>query len=220
MNSERIGQFATFQVVSITSIGAFLDWGEDKDLFLPLNEQTERIQIEDQVVVYIFQDKQARPCASMRLERFTSDEIANYKAEQSVEALIYQKTDLGYKVIVDQKHLGLLYQNEVFKKLYCGDVVQAVVKKVRSDGKIDLNLRASGHHANDDIGEDILNQLKKNNGFMPIDDKTPPEKIYELFGVSKKKYKIALGQLYKSRKIVILDNGIRLATSVTPTGES
>lgn len=220
MNSERIGQFATFPVVSITSIGAFLDWGEDKDLYLPVSEQTERIQIEDQVVVFIYLDKQNRPCASMRLERFASEEPASYKPEQSVEALIYQKTDLGYKAIVDQKHLGLIYQNEVFKPLFCGDLVPAIVKKVRTDGKIDLNLRAAGHQANDDIGQKILQLLQSNNGFMDIDDKTPPEKIYELFGVSKKKYKIALGQLYKNRKIEVLENGIRLAAPVTSKAKS
>jgi uncharacterized protein len=217
MNSELIGQFATFPVVSITSIGAFLDWGFEKDLFLPSSEQTDRVQIDDQVVVFIYLDKQDRPCASMRLERFASKEIASYKPEQTVEALIYQKTDLGYKAIVDQKYLGLLYLNEVFKPLYCGDLIQAVVKKIRTDGKIDLNLRAAGHQANDDIGQEILQLLEKNDGFMAIDDKTAPEKIYELFGVSKKKYKVALGQLYKNRKIEIVDNGIRLTrpSSVT-----
>jgi uncharacterized protein len=220
MNSELVGRFATFPVVSITSIGAFLDWGFEKDLFLPTSEQTDRVQIGDQVVVFIFLDKQERPCASMRLERFTTDEVANYKPEQIVEALIYQKTDLGYKAIVDQKHLGLLYLNEVFKPLYCGDVVQAFVKKIRIDGKIDLNLRAAGHQANSDISEEILKLLQKNNGFMAIDDKTPPEKIYELFGVSKKKYKIALGHLYKNRQIEVLENGIRLTQPTTSKAKS
>ncbi len=210
MNTELIGRFATFPVVSITSIGAFLDWGFDKDLFLPSSEQTDRVQIDDHVVVFIFLDKQERPCASMRLERFVSDEIAKYSVEQTVEALVYQKTDLGYKAIVDQKHLGLFYQNEVFKPLYCGDVVRAVVKKIRTDGKIDLNLRAAGHNANEDISQKILELLEKNNGFLAIDDKTAPEKIYDLFGASKKKYKMALGQLYKNRKIEIRDDGIRL----------
>lgn len=210
---NAIGQFATFPVVSITSIGAFLDWGFEKDLFLPTNEQTERLQIDDLVVVYVYLDKQERPCASMRLERFAADQPPTYKTEDSVQAIVYQETDLGYKVLVDQKHLGLLYKNEVFKPLFCGSEIQAFVKKVRIDGKIDLNLRKAGHQANSDIGEEILQLLKKNGGFAAIDDKTPPEKIYELFGVSKKKFKVALGQLYKNRQIEVLPNGIRLTPS-------
>jgi len=177
MNSELIGQFAAFRVVSITSIGAFLDWGFEKDLYLPISEQTDRLQIEDLAVVFIYLDKQDRPCASMRLERFASKEPAPYKAEASVQAIVYQASELGYKAIVDQKYLGLLYKNEVFKPLFCGDQIQAV---------------------------------------LAIDDKTPPEKIYELFGVSKKKFKIALGQLYKSRKIEIVEKGIRLTSPVAP----
>jgi len=216
MNSELIGQFAAFRVVSITSIGAFLDWGFEKDLYLPISEQTDRLQIEDLAVVFIYLDKQDRPCASMRLERFASKEPAPYKAEASVQAIVYQASELGYKAIVDQKYLGLLYKNEVFKPLFCGDQIQAVVKKVRTDGKIDLNLRAAGHQANDDISQEILQMLQKNKGFLAIDDKTPPEKIYELFGVSKKKFKIALGQLYKSRKIEIVEKGIRLTSPVAP----
>lgn len=210
MNYELVGQFLSLPVVSITSVGAFLDCGEEKDLFLPQSEQLERLQIDDVVVVYVFLDQQDRPCATMRLERFASKEIPHYKPEQKVRALIYHKSDLGYKAIIENKYLGLIYQNEVFHTIHCGDEIEVVVKKVRSDGKIDLNLRAAGHKANDDISQNILNLLQKNNGFLAIDDKTPPEKIYELFGVSKKKYKIALGQLYKSRQIKIESDGIHL----------
>lgn len=211
MTFDDARPFATYSVVSITSIGAFLDWGDpEKDLFLPSSEQTEKLQIDDLVTVCIFQDKQNRPCASMRLERFVAKEFPNYQTEEKVRALVYQETDLGYKAIVDQKYAGLLYKNEVFKSLRCGDEVDAFVKKVRTDHKIDLNLRAAGHDANDDIGQQILELLKKNNGFYALDDKTSPEKIYELFGVSKKKYKMALGQLYKGRKIQITETGIKL----------
>lgn len=216
MSSELIGQFAAYRVVSITSIGAFLDWGFEKDLYLPISEQTDRLQIEDLAVVFIYLDKQERPCASMRLERFATKEPAAYEPEAAVQAIVYQESELGYKAIVDQKYLGLLYKNEVFKPLFCGDQIKAIVKKVRTDGKIDLNLRAAGHRANTDISQEILQMLQKNNGFLTIDDKTPPEKIYELFGVSKKKFKIALGQLYKNRKIEIVEKGIRLTTPVTP----
>ena len=208
--NDLVGQFATFPVVSITSIGAFLDWGEPKDLFLPQSEQLEQIQIGDTVAVFIYLDKQERPCATMRLERFASDEVPTYKPEAKVEMMVYHETELGYKVLVEQKFLGLLYKNEVFKQLRLGDQLHGYVKKVRDDRKIDLNLRPAGHAANKDIAETILSLLNENNGFLAIDDKTPPEKIYELFGVSKKKYKVALGQLYKGRKIKIDTDGIHL----------
>ncbi len=208
--NDLVGQFAAFPVVSITSIGAFLDWGEPKDLFLPQSEQLEQIRIGDTVAVFIYLDKQERPCATMRLERFVSDEMPTYKPEAKVELMVYHETELGYKVLVDQKFLGLLYKNEVFKQLSLGDQLQGYVKKVRDDRKIDLNLRPAGHGANKDIAESILALLNENDGFLALDDKTPPEKIYELFGVSKKKYKVALGQLYKGRKIKIEPDGIHL----------
>lgn len=221
MNSY-IGQFASFPVVSITSIGAFLDWGEPKDLFLPTSEQLHRVEFEETVVVFIYLDKQERPCASMRLSRFVSEDFPDYKPEQKAKGLIYHETDLGYQVLVDQKYLGLLYKNEVFRRLRTGEEVDVYVKKVREDHKIDLNLRAAGHQANTDISSQILNLLQKNNGFFPLTDKTSPEKIYELFSVSKKKYKIALGQLYKNRKIEVREDGIHLVvagdSSIRPTG--
>lgn len=208
--NDLVGQFSAFRVVSITPIGAFLDWGEPKDLFLPQSEQLEKINVGDTVAVFIYLDKQERPCATMRLERFTSDDMPTFKPEAQVELMIYHETELGYKALVDQKYLGLLYKNEVFKPLSLGDELIGYVKKVRDDRKIDLNLRPAGHGANKDIAENILSLLRENDGFLALDDKTPPEKIYELFGVSKKKYKVALGQLYKGRKIKIEDGGIRL----------
>jgi predicted RNA-binding protein (virulence factor B family) len=212
---KLIGHFATLPVVSITSIGAFLDWGEEKDLFLPLNEQTAPLAIDNMVPVFIYLDKQERPCSSMRLERFASEEMPPHKVEQKVRGLVYQETDLGYKVLVDEKYLGMLYKNEVFKELFPGDEIDAYVKKVRiGDRKLDLNLRPAGHNTNDDISANILTLLQENNGFLNLDDKTPPEKVYELFGVSKKKYKMALGQLYKSRHILIEADGIRLAKKI------
>ncbi len=208
--NDLVGQFAAFTVVSITTIGAFLDWGEPKDLFLPQSEQLEKIEVGDTVAVFIYLDKQDRPCATMRLERFVSDQMPVYKTEAKVALMIYHETELGYKALVDQKHLGLLYKNEVFKSLRLGDQLEGYVKKVRDDRKIDLNMRPAGHGANKDIAESILSLLEENQGFLALDDKTAPDKIYELFGVSKKKYKVALGQLYKSRKIKIETEGIRL----------
>ncbi len=210
--NELVGQFTTLRIVDITPIGAFLDWGQPKDLFLPKSEQLQDLRLGDEVVVFIYLDKEERPCATMRLERYASDEIPTYKVEQKVKILIYHDTELGYKALVDQKFLGLVYKNEIFAEILVGSEHDAFVKKVREDRKIDLNLRASGHKANQDIGISILTMLTENSGFLAIDDKTPAEKIYELFGVSKKKYKMALGQLYKNRQIAIQADGIHLVS--------
>ena len=215
--NELVGQFTILPVISITSFGAYLDWGQPKDLLLPSSEQIQRLQLDDLVAVYIFVDHQDRPCATMRLERFLSKDLPTYKIDEKVTLLIYQETDLGYKAIINQKHLGLLYKNEIFTRVEIATEMIGYVKKVRDDLKIDLNLRAAGHEANIDITEAILQQLSQNNGFMPINDKTEADQIYELFGVSKKKYKMALGNLYKKRLISVSDEGIRLISAPLKT---
>ncbi len=213
MNTNQTDLFRFLHVVSITSFGAFLDWGQEKDLFLPLSEQTQSLRMNDGVFVGLYTDHEGRPCSTMRIERFISEEIPKYKIEQKVEAWIYQETELGFKVLVNSMHLGLIYKNEIFQDVRIGEKVTAYVKKVRDDHKIDLNLRPAGHKANDDITFKIISLLEANKGFYALTDKTPPEKIYELFGVSKKKYKIALGALYKKRLIQIEDAGVRLTQS-------
>ncbi|MBC7742583.1 MAG: GntR family transcriptional regulator [Bdellovibrionaceae bacterium] len=206
----QVEDFAVLRVVSMTDVGAFLDWNQPKDLFLPFSEQTQSIAAGDDVVVKIYLDNVGRPCASMRLERHVNKVPPSYKDNEQVELLIASETDLGFKAVINQKHLGLLYKNEIFQPLQIGDFATGFIRKMREDGKIDLILRAPGHKATGDIGEKIIEMLKQNNGFLQIDDKTPPEKIYDLFGVSKKKYKIALGGLYKSKVITIVDHGIQL----------
>jgi uncharacterized protein len=211
--SVQINDFALLRVVSITSVGAFLDWGQPKDLFLPFSEQTCELQIDDSIVVKVYLDNTDRPCASMRLERHlarTPGNPANYKENEEVQLMIASETELGFKAIINNQHLGLLYKNEIFQPLYVGDLTQGYVRKVRDDGKIDLLLRAPGHKATEDIGEKIIHLLKENDGFFALNDKTAPEKIYELFGVSKKKYKVALGGLYKKKLITVADDGIHL----------
>ncbi len=206
----QIEDFALLRVVSVTAIGAFLDWNQPKDLFLPFSEQTREIDIGDDIVVKVYVDNMDRPCASMRLERHLDKGPAPYKDNQAVQLMIATETELGFKAIINNQHIGLLYKNEIFQPLHVGDIVQAYIRKMRDDGKIDLILRAAGHKATEDIGEKIIELLKIKDGFLAIHDKTPPEKIYELFGVSKKKYKVALGGLYKRKLITIEDGGIRL----------
>lgn len=199
------------EVVDLKDIGAFLDWGQEKDLFLPHSEQIWEVEVSDLVVVAIYSDKAGRPCASMKLEKFLLPaQSDHFTSNQAVKVIVYDKTDLGYKVIVENKYSGILFANEVFRKLGPGENITAYVKQIRTDGKIDLILQAQGHKGADEVTPLILELLNNNGGFYPLTDKTSPEKIYELFGVSKKKYKIALGGLYKARKIKIAEDGIYL----------
>lgn len=197
-------------VSSIEQIGAFLKTGEDKELLLPQSEQFGHLQRGDRVVVLIKQDKELRPIATEKFEKILAKHTEKFTHEQAVDLLIYDETDLGYKAVVDQKATGILYKNEVFEKLYYGQSVKGYIKKVRDDGKIDLILRPSGHKATEDIAVRILEFLEDNNGFYALNDKTPSDKIHDLFGVSKKKFKIALGGLYKQRLITVSEVGVTL----------
>jgi predicted RNA-binding protein (virulence factor B family) len=206
----QVGEFAHLTVAALEPVGAFLDWGLPKDLFLPYSEQTRDLQAGQDVIVYVYLDNSQRISASMRLERHLDKTPGNYKEGQSVELFIMSKTDLGFKAIINGRHVGVLYSNEVFQPLEHGQRLPGVIKKVREDGKIDLSLQKLGHKAAEDIGPKILELLKAKGGFLPYDDKTSAEIIYEVFGVSKKKYKMALGGLYKQRLITIDPDGIRL----------
>lgn len=206
----NIGDFCVLRVVDMQSIGAFLDWGQEKDLFLPFSEQTMKFEIGDEVVVCIYEDNQGRPCSSMRLERFVNKDVSALKPEQKVELLVFAKTELGYKALINKSHLGVLFKNEVFQDIQYAEVLPGYIKQVRDDGKIDLILQPFGNKGSGDLGQKILDVLTENNGFLDITDKTSPEKIYDLFGVSKKKYKMALGGIYKKKLITIDDSGIRL----------
>lgn len=206
-----VGEFAVLDVVAVETVGAFLDWGLPKDLFLPYAEQSRSLKSGQRVIVFIYLDKSNRISASMRLERHVQKHHdQSYEEGQLVDLLVIGKTDLGYKAIINGKHLGVLFANEVFQDLSYGQQIQGYIKKIREDGKIDLSLQQVGHKSSLDIAPVILEKLKAENGFLPLTDKTPPEEIYRLFGVSKKKYKMALGGLYKKRIITIDDDGIRL----------
>lgn len=205
----KVGDFALLEVVATEKVGAFLDWGQPKDLFLPYAEQTHPVEVGDFVFVYIYLDKSGRISSSMKLEKRV-DKNVTYEAGEQVDLVIVSKTDLGFKAIINGKHIGMLYANEVFKQLRRGEETKGFIKQVRPDGKIDLILQQVGYKAKDDIAEKILELLKEKNGFLPLTEKTLPEEIYKLFGVSKKKYKMALGGLYKKRLITIEDDGIRL----------
>ncbi len=208
----EVGEFASLKVVSVEEVGNFLDWGLPKNLLLPFGEQTRSLRPGDRVLVHVYRDQADRPVASMRLDRHLDKSPASYEEGQKVDLIIGGETDLGYKAIINHKHWGLLYSDEVFQLLHTGQKIVGYIRKLRPDGKIDLILQPAGHQATGEIGTRILELLQQKGGFLPINDKTPAEEIYERFGVSKKKYKIALGGLYKQRLLKVDHDGIRLVS--------
>ena len=206
-----VGQFAMLRVVSATAIGAFLDWGLEKDLLVPFREQKEKMQQGNHYVVYVYLDKKTnRIAASSKLEKYLGRQEADYTVGQLVDLLIAEQTDLGYYAIINNSHKGLLYKDRLFRPLKIGQRVSGVVEKIRMDGKIDLSLQKAGYEKVDELSGRILARLEKSGGRLELTDKTPPETIYKLFGVSKKTFKKALGGLYKKRMIVLENSGIRL----------
>jgi len=205
-----IGECALLTVSAIEEIGAFLEQGTEKDLFLPFSEQTRDLTVGETVLVCVYSDKLGRPTASMRIEKRLSPQTYPFKDNERVELIIYTKTDLGYKAIINQKFMGMLYQNEIFQPLSFGQKLPGYIKQVRTDGKIDLTLQLAGYRGIDHFADNILNALKREGGFLAVTDKSSPEQITELFGMSKKKYKMTVGTLLKENLISLEENGIRL----------
>ncbi|RYZ73734.1 MAG: GntR family transcriptional regulator [Proteobacteria bacterium] len=210
----EIGSFALLEVVATERIGAFLYWGQPKDLFLPFSEQTRDVRVGQKVLIYVYLDNNQRPTASMRVDRNITRDVTDLQDGDQVDLQICAQTDIGFKAIINGKFMGVLYGDEVFKPLHYGQQLTGFIKKVRPDQKIDLTLddpSKSGHRAAEGIDDMILSQLEASpDGFLAINDKTPAEEIYERFAVSKKKYKIALGGLYRQRLITVDEDGIRL----------
>ena len=210
----QVGDFAWLQVAWVNNFGAFLDWGLMKDLFVPFREQKMKMQKGKSYLVHLHIDEETyRIVASAKVERYLSTEFPPYHGGDEVQLLIWQKTDLGFKAIVDNQYSGLLFDDEIFQPLHSGDRLTAYVKQVRPDGKIDLSLQKKGQKAVVDFSEVLLNHLQTNGGFSPLGDKSPAEEIYAIFGVSKKVFKKAVGDLYKRRLITINPDGLRLLTS-------
>lgn len=205
-----LGQFAALKVASVTKIGAFLDWGLPKDLLVPISEQKERMQEGKRYIVYINLDDEGRLVATSRIDRFLDKWPVKYEEGQEVDLLICDRTDLGLKAIINNRHWGVLYKNELFKNVWLGDRVKGYIKKIREDGKIDLTLHKPGYEKLGDVADKVLEKLVKSGGFLPVHDKSSPETIYKLFGESKKSFKNAIGVLYKNRRITIEADGIRL----------
>ena len=207
----QVGEFAYLRVVANTNVGAFLDWGLDKDLLVPFAEQHRPMEVGHSYLVYVYIDKlDGRIAASSRIDKFLDDEKPHhFRPGQAVDLIIANSTDLGYKAIVNHSHWGVLYKDEVFERLSFGQSKRGYIKYVRPDGKIDLSLQG-GQETRDKYAKIIESYLRKHNGFAPVHDKSDPELITELFGMSKKAFKKAIGGLYKQRIISIESDGIRL----------
>ena len=208
----QVGEFACLEVAWVNEYGAFLDWGLMKDLFVPFREQKQKMQKGHRYVVHAHVDEDSyRIMASAKVERYLSKEIPPYQPGEEVEVMVWQRTDLGYKVIVDNQFSGLVYQREIFKALEPGMKMSAYIRQVREDGKIDLTLQKDGLQKVGDFAEVLLQYIKDHDGYTPLNDKSAAEDIYDAFEVSKKTFKKAVGDLYKKRLIVLVEDGIRLA---------
>ena len=208
----QVGGFACLEVAWVNEYGAFLDWGLMKDLFVPFREQKMKMLKGHRYVVHAHVDEDSyRIMASAKVERYLSKEKPAYQVGEELEVMVWHRTDLGYKVIVEDKFSGMLYRNEVFQTLEPGMRLQAFVKQVREDGKIDLSLHKGGAKKIGSFVDTLYNYIKEHSGYIPFHDKSDAEDIYATFSVSKKVFKKAVGDLYKKRLVVLEENGIRLA---------
>lgn len=208
----KVGEFAFLQVTAVNRIGAFLDWGLPKDLLVPFSEQNAKMMQGGVYPVYVYLDHESRRVvASARLEKHLGNVYPDYKPGQEVECLVIQHTPIGYKVIVDNLHWGMIYHNEIFSPIEVEETVRAYVKNVRPDGKIDLTLSSSTGRRVHNLVDRIIERVRDAGGSMPMSDKSSPEEIKAEFQCSKKDFKKALGALYKDRRITITDTGITIA---------
>ncbi len=206
-----VDQYAFLVAKEINQHGAFMDWGIDKDLFVPYSEQIAEMQAGNKYLVFIFIDERSgRIAGSMKWNEFIDDEKNNFRNGEAVELIIAQQTELGYKAIVNNRFEGLLYLNEVFEPLKVGDTKQGFIKQMREDGKIDLSLQQQGYIHIENTKHPLLQLLRDNKGVLSLGDKSSPEEIYKQLKMSKKVFKKTIGGLFKEQKITIGDFEIRL----------
>ncbi|MCK8520375.1 S1-like domain-containing RNA-binding protein [Aquimarina sp. D1M17] len=206
-----VNSFAYLKCTSVSEIGAFLDWGLEKDLFVPFKEQTNKMKVGNWYLVYVYLDEETnRLAASSKTNRFLDNSLVLLSSYDEVDLIASHPSPHGWNMIVNQKHLGLVYSDEIFQKITSGDQIKGYVKKVRPDGKIDLTLQRHGYRGIEPNAQQILKELEASGGFIDLNDKSDPDDIKEVFQLSKKSFKRAIGSLYKARKIDIEKDGIRL----------
>lgn len=206
----QLGSCAFLKVIDVNPIGAFLDWGLDKDLLVPRPEQHRLMEKDKSYIVYVKQDNKGRIIASSKLDYYLDKSQAHFKANDEVNLLIAQTTDLGTKVVINDTHWGLIHSGDIFQALNYGKRTRGYIRAVREDGKIDVVLRKLGQDSIHELATGILTKLRKEGGFLPLHDKSSSLDIMHAFNESKKSFKRAIGQLYKQGDIIIESNGIRL----------
>jgi len=207
-----VGEFKFMEVKAVNSVGAFLDWGIMKDLMVPFKEQKRAMQEGNWYLVYVRLDHVTeRIMASARIDKFLNNIPLEYKINEQVNILIADETDIGYKVIINNSHWGLIYHSEVFQRLERGEEMKAYIKEIREDEKIDISLTPVGYIKVEGIAGVILQALELQGGFIGVHDKSDPSLIHSLFRCSKKSFKQAVGALYRQKRITIENDGIRLA---------
>jgi predicted RNA-binding protein (virulence factor B family) len=205
-----VGEFALLKVIESTTVGSFLDWGLEKDLLLPFGEQLEPVRRGNQVLVRIYLHSSGRIAASAKLDKFIVPVDDSLAEGDEVALLVYASTDLGTKVIINDRFGGLIFHSELVVKPSCGERLRGYVKRIREDGKVDVTLRQGGAQEAEKDRTVILEALAAGNGFLPLTDKSSPDAIATLLRLSKKSFKKALGGLYKEGAVTMLPDGIRL----------
>ena len=206
-----VGDIALLKVVDISSHGAFVDWGLMKDLLVPKSKQISPMRLGGEYLVTLYIDAQTgRVAASQYIEQLFSNQEISVVEKEIVDLIVYRQTDLGYAMIINKKHIGLLHQNEVFMDINIGDKLQGFIKTIRPDNKIDVTLGKPGYQKTEDESSKIMRLLQENDGYLPYHDKSEPEEIYSFFGMSKKTFKMTLGKLFKERKIELTKTGFKL----------
>lgn len=202
------GQFASLKVVQVNKIGAFLDWGLPKDLLAPFSQQHTKMEVDKYYLVYVYYDeKTGRLAASSKLDKYLDIWPAEYNTGEPVDLVIGARTDLGYKAIINHKHWGLIFHNDIFQNLRTGQNIKGYIKQVREDGRINLSLSRVGKGKVIDFTEKFLQHLNENQGRTQFNDKSSPAELQRAFGVSKKAFKATVGHLLKQKKISFADNG-------------
>ena len=207
----RLNEIAGLEVKDATQIGAFLDWGLDKDLFVPFKEQQHKMVKGEKYLVYLYLDEySSRLAATSKIDRFLNNEDPTFNVGDQVDLWIGDYTDLGVNVVINGQYKGLVYKNELFKKVRRGDKAVGFIKDIREDGKIDVSLQQQGFEAIDPAAQEILAKLKTTNGFLNLNDNSDPDTIKHKLQMSKKTFKKAIGALFRQRLISIEEDGIHL----------
>ncbi|MCG6240843.1 S1-like domain-containing RNA-binding protein [Vibrio diabolicus] len=208
----QVGEWGLMKIEGVNATGAFVNWGiKEKDLLIPFSEQRTRFSAGQTILVYVYTDKASgRIVGTTKFNKWLDKTPANYEVNEQVDLIIAERSQLGYKAIVNGKHWGMIFPSDVFGKLYIGKKLKGFIKQIREDGKIDLALQKVGVAKMDDLSSKILDLLEKKGGFLPLNDKSSPEAIFDAFRTSKGTYKKTIGGLYKQGKIVIEKDGIRL----------